>query len=213
MPEWITPELCPVWWVASVGSFSTITRRARGARSRSARAVARPTMPPPTIAMSWVTEGYYRRAGGVSMARSTCPICRSPHDRLGRRNVGTALAAAPRAIARAVGRASARLLGRRPAAREWSVTEVLAHLLDAEVALGFRIRKVAAEPGSAHAGPAAAPGPAPGIRPDQRRPDARALRRARPEPPRSDPLDAPGPSSLSAAITGAGKRPSASRSC
>jgi len=83
------------------------------------------------------------------MARSACPMCRSPHHRLGRRNVVKALAAAPPAIARAVGRASRRVLGRRPAAREWSVTEVLAHLLDAEVALGFRIRKVAAEPGSA----------------------------------------------------------------
>jgi len=83
------------------------------------------------------------------MARSACPMCRSPHHRLGRRNVVKALAAAPPAIARAVGRASRRVLGRRPAAREWSVTEVLAHLLDAEVALGFRVRKVAAEPGSA----------------------------------------------------------------
>lgn len=84
------------------------------------------------------------------MAQSACPICRAPHQRLGRRNVMQALAAAPRAIARAVGgRASRRALGRRPAPREWSVTEVLAHLLDAEVALGFRIRKVAAEPGSA----------------------------------------------------------------
>jgi uncharacterized damage-inducible protein DinB len=82
------------------------------------------------------------------MARSACPICRAPHHRLGRRNVVKALAAAPRAIARAIGRGSRRALGRRPAPREWSVTEVLAHLLDAEVAMGFRIRKIAAEPGS-----------------------------------------------------------------
>jgi uncharacterized damage-inducible protein DinB len=60
-----------------------------------------------------------------------------------------ALAAAPGALARAVGRASGRTLARRPAPREWSVAEVLGHLLDAEVALGFRIRKIAAEPGSA----------------------------------------------------------------
>jgi uncharacterized damage-inducible protein DinB len=81
------------------------------------------------------------------MAR--CPICRVPHHRLGRRNVMSALVAAPRAIARALGRASRRRLGRRPAHGEWSATEVLGHLLDAEVALGFRIRKLAAEPGAA----------------------------------------------------------------
>jgi uncharacterized damage-inducible protein DinB len=61
----------------------------------------------------------------------------------------TTLAAAPRAIARAVGRASGRRLARRPRRGEWSATEVLGHLLDAEVTLGFRIRKLAAEPGAA----------------------------------------------------------------
>jgi len=61
----------------------------------------------------------------------------------------SALVAAPRAIARAVGRMSDRRLGRRPARGEWSATEVLGHLLDAEVTLGFRIRKLAAEPGAA----------------------------------------------------------------
>jgi DinB superfamily len=76
-----------------------------------------------------------------------CPMCREPHHRLGRRNVVGALAAAPRAIRRAIGRASSRRLARRPAPREWSATEVLGHLLDAEVALAFRIRKLAAEPG------------------------------------------------------------------
>src|SRR2546427_3528245 len=45
MPEWMTPELLPVWCVASLASFSRMTRRARGARSPNARAVARPTMP------------------------------------------------------------------------------------------------------------------------------------------------------------------------
>jgi uncharacterized damage-inducible protein DinB len=61
----------------------------------------------------------------------------------------SALVAAPRAIARALGRASRRRLARRPAAGEWSVTEVLGHLLDAELTLGFRIRKLAAESGAA----------------------------------------------------------------
>lgn len=80
---------------------------------------------------------------------ASCPICRVPHHRLGRRRVLSALAAAPRAIVRTLGRASRRKLARRPARGEWSVTEVLGHLLDAEVTLGFRIRKLAAEPGAA----------------------------------------------------------------
>jgi uncharacterized damage-inducible protein DinB len=83
------------------------------------------------------------------MARSACPMCRTPHHRLGRRNVLGALAAAPGTIARAVGRARGRTLARRPARGEWSVVEVLAHLLDGEVTVGFRIRKIAAEPGTA----------------------------------------------------------------
>jgi uncharacterized damage-inducible protein DinB len=80
---------------------------------------------------------------------ASCPICRVPHHRLGGRRVMSALVAAPRAIARAVGRVSRRQLVRRPARGEWSATEVLGHLLDAEITLGFRIRKLAAEPGAA----------------------------------------------------------------
>jgi uncharacterized damage-inducible protein DinB len=76
-----------------------------------------------------------------------CPMCRTPHHRLGRRNVVRALAAAPAAIRRTVRRASRQRLARRPAPREWSVIEVLGHLLDAEVTLAFRMRKLAAEPG------------------------------------------------------------------
>jgi uncharacterized damage-inducible protein DinB len=78
-----------------------------------------------------------------------CPMCREAHWRLGRRNVLASMAAAPRRLAGALRRASGRRLTRRPAPREWSVVEVLAHLLDAEITLGFRIRKAAAEPGSA----------------------------------------------------------------
>ena len=59
-----------------------------------------------------------------------------------------ALVAAPRALARAVAGASRRRLARRPARGEWCVTEVLGHLVDAELTLGFRIRKLAAEPGA-----------------------------------------------------------------
>ena len=76
-----------------------------------------------------------------------CPMCRMSHHRLGGRNVLGALTSAPRAFRRVLGRASRRRLGRRPARREWSATEVLGHLLDAEVTLAFRIRKLAAEPG------------------------------------------------------------------
>jgi uncharacterized damage-inducible protein DinB len=76
-------------------------------------------------------------------------MCRTPHHRLGRTRVLTALATAPRALRRALGRASRRRLARRPARGEWSPTEVLGHLLDAEVTLAFRLRKLAAEPGGA----------------------------------------------------------------
>ena len=57
------------------------------------------------------------------------------------------LATGPRKIARAVGRTRGTRLRRRPQPREWSVVEILAHLLDAEIALGFRVRSAAAEPG------------------------------------------------------------------
>ncbi|HEV8472933.1 MAG TPA: DinB family protein [Methylomirabilota bacterium] len=76
-------------------------------------------------------------------------MCRRPHQRLGRRGVMNALRAAPRALALAVRGASRSRLRRRPAPGEWSATEVLGHLLDAEVTIAFRMRKVAAEPGSA----------------------------------------------------------------
>jgi hypothetical protein len=83
------------------------------------------------------------------MARATCPMCRTPHHRLGGAPVLVSLAAGPRRIARAVPRGRAPRLRRRPQPREWSVVEIFAHLLDAEVALGFRIRTLAAEPGAA----------------------------------------------------------------
>jgi hypothetical protein len=74
-------------------------------------------------------------------------MCHLPHHRLGGAPVLPSLAAGPRRIARAVGRARGARLRRRPQPKEWSVVEVLAHLLDAEITLGFRIRSVAAEPG------------------------------------------------------------------
>src|SRR5688572_22448348 len=55
MPEWITPELCPVWCWPIFASLSRIVIFVRGAVSRRERAVARPTIPAPTIAMSCMT--------------------------------------------------------------------------------------------------------------------------------------------------------------
>src|SRR3954451_5786089 len=46
MPEWITPELRPVWWRAGACSFSRTTNLSP--RSASARATAKPTIPAPT---------------------------------------------------------------------------------------------------------------------------------------------------------------------
>lgn len=74
-------------------------------------------------------------------------MCHEPHHRLGGAPVLPSLAAGPRRIARAVGRTRGARLRRTPQPKEWSVVEVLAHLLDAEITLGFRVRSVAAEPG------------------------------------------------------------------
>src|SRR5262245_45937442 len=68
MPEWITPELRPVWWRASPSSFSSTTTRAPGTRTPKRHAVARPTMPPPTTARSalrtaWSARREARRHG------------------------------------------------------------------------------------------------------------------------------------------------------
>src|SRR3954454_7683842 len=46
MPEWITPELRPVWWRAGACSFSRTTTLSP--RSASACATAKPTIPAPT---------------------------------------------------------------------------------------------------------------------------------------------------------------------
>ena len=80
---------------------------------------------------------------------AVCPMCREAHWRLGRGSVLGSMAAAPRRLAAAVRGIAGGRLARRPAPTEWSVVEVLGHLLDAEIALGFRIRKAVAEPGAA----------------------------------------------------------------
>ena len=52
----MTPLLCPVWCAASLlSASSTITERTPCSVSRSA--VASPTMPPPTMAMSQEFDG------------------------------------------------------------------------------------------------------------------------------------------------------------
>jgi len=80
------------------------------------------------------------------MATAACPMCRSAHRRLGSTRPLTALRRAPGRIARALRRVPRRLVTRRPGRGEWAVAEVLSHLADAEIALAFRIRKIAAEP-------------------------------------------------------------------
>lgn len=80
------------------------------------------------------------------MAGPRCPICRTPHNRLGRVPPLAALKAAPRRLTAALRGVSRRFVARRPARGEWAINEVLCHLADAEVALGFRIRKIASEP-------------------------------------------------------------------
>ena len=77
---------------------------------------------------------------------ATCPMCRTPHAHLGSTRPLAALRQAPARLARALRRVPRRLVARRPGRGEWAVAEVLGHLADAEIALAFRIRKIAAEP-------------------------------------------------------------------
>ena len=53
----------------------------------------------------------------------------------------------PQKIARRVKRASAKKLTKAPAPGKWSVREILAHLADTELTLGYRLRKIAEEDG------------------------------------------------------------------
>jgi hypothetical protein len=58
------------------------------------------------------------------------------------------LAATPKKIERLVARASAAKLRKRPAPDKWSVTEILAHLADVEIVVGWRIRAILGAPGT-----------------------------------------------------------------
>ncbi len=85
MPEWITPELWPLWCRAGPVSFSSTVIRAAGSARCSARAVARPTMPPPTtryrrhrIAYSTARRPEKARPRVTSSAYSRSPPTGSP---------------------------------------------------------------------------------------------------------------------------------------
>jgi len=51
-------------------------------------------------------------------------------------------------LARAMRGASRQRLARRPAPGKWSVNEILAHLAEAEIVIGYRIRSIAGAPGT-----------------------------------------------------------------
>jgi DinB superfamily len=58
------------------------------------------------------------------------------------------LRATPAKIDRLIAIAQAATLRRRPAADKWSIGEILAHLADVEIVVGFRIRFILGAPGS-----------------------------------------------------------------
>jgi hypothetical protein len=59
------------------------------------------------------------------------------------------LAAAPRKLERALKGVSTAKASKRPAPGKWSINEILAHLFDVELVIGYRVRTVLGAPGSA----------------------------------------------------------------
>jgi uncharacterized damage-inducible protein DinB len=57
-------------------------------------------------------------------------------------------AATPKTLAKLIKGASPAKLRKRPAPEKWSVAEILAHLADAEVIVGWRLRSILAAPGT-----------------------------------------------------------------
>jgi len=57
-------------------------------------------------------------------------------------------AATPKRLARLVKGISAAKLRKRPAPDKWSVTEILAHLADVEIVIGWRMRSILGAPGT-----------------------------------------------------------------
>jgi uncharacterized damage-inducible protein DinB len=66
---------------------------------------------------------------------------------LGSRDPMRVLVTTPKRLARLIRGRSRRQLARRPAEGKWSVNEILAHLADAELSFGWRIRNIVATPG------------------------------------------------------------------
>jgi hypothetical protein len=58
------------------------------------------------------------------------------------------LAATPKKLERLVVRASTAKLRKRPAPDKWSVSEIVAHLADAELVIGWRVRFILGAPGT-----------------------------------------------------------------
>jgi hypothetical protein len=59
------------------------------------------------------------------------------------------LAATPRKVQKLVNGVGKKRLGKKPAPGKWSVTEILAHLADAEMVQGFRVRLILGSSGTA----------------------------------------------------------------
>lgn len=67
---------------------------------------------------------------------------------LGAKDPLRVLSATPRRLELLLEGRSSRLLARRPANGKWSIIEILAHLSDAEPAIGWRFRNMLATPGA-----------------------------------------------------------------
>ncbi len=61
--------MCPLWCWCQSASFSTLARRKPGKRRSSSRDVASPTIPPPTIAISYFTKAAFLRSRAQSTLR------------------------------------------------------------------------------------------------------------------------------------------------
>ena len=57
-------------------------------------------------------------------------------------------AATPRKLGRIIARASAAKLRKRPTPGKWSAGEILAHLADSEIVIGWRMRQILGAPGT-----------------------------------------------------------------
>jgi hypothetical protein len=68
---------------------------------------------------------------------------------LGKRDPLRVQAATAARLERLIKGAPGRVLARRPAPGKWSIVEILAHLADAELAMGWRLRNMLATPGVA----------------------------------------------------------------